>query len=217
MAKLTVFINDRPGRVFRINQTITIGRDSANEVQILDQKVSRRHVTIERRKGFFILRDLGSRNGTYLNDVRVDESELKAGDRIRVGNTFLGFGEEPFLDNAEENDTSDLEIPDKHPDDTFALAYDPRKLIEISESFTERKDLTRMIRLFSDLLTFSVRLRTFDGDSIIYQGIQDIIHDMLSVDRSFIVINARAQDRLDVVAVRTTGPSGRGPDLDQPI
>ncbi len=94
MAKLTVLVDNRPIQNYRIIDKITIGRDSNNHIQLLDNKVSRRHSIIEHIKGFYIVRDLGSRNGTFLNEVPIWESELNTGDRIRVGETLILFEEE---------------------------------------------------------------------------------------------------------------------------
>jgi pSer/pThr/pTyr-binding forkhead associated (FHA) protein len=47
--------------------------------------VSRKHCQLNRQEGVLKVRDLGSRNGTYLNGKRVDEAEIRAGDSIKVG------------------------------------------------------------------------------------------------------------------------------------
>ena len=55
--------------------------------------MSRRHFEIVRADGFYILRDLNSRNGTYLNNEseRINERALKAGDLILAGRTLFAF------------------------------------------------------------------------------------------------------------------------------
>ncbi|MCL5291040.1 MAG: FHA domain-containing protein [Actinobacteria bacterium] len=73
----------------------TIGRAAANDVVIPDQSVSRRHAEIVRMGNERILRDLSSRNGTFLNGHKVYEHTLKSGDKIRIGLTTLIFRREP--------------------------------------------------------------------------------------------------------------------------
>lgn len=74
-----------------VGDMISIGRDSANHIILSDGYISHRHVRIERKDAGFFLRDLRSRNGTYLNGARVMEAWLSEGDRIRVGSVDLVF------------------------------------------------------------------------------------------------------------------------------
>lgn len=68
------------------DKPIAIGRHPDNDVHIEDDMASRFHCTLEPdSSGNWRLRDLGSRNGTRLNDQRVTDSPLTAGDRIRIG------------------------------------------------------------------------------------------------------------------------------------
>jgi pSer/pThr/pTyr-binding forkhead associated (FHA) protein len=57
-----------------------------------DDAASRYHAAIIYRRGLFMLNDLGSTNGTSVNDHRVVETALKSGDRIRIGATEIRFG-----------------------------------------------------------------------------------------------------------------------------
>jgi pSer/pThr/pTyr-binding forkhead associated (FHA) protein len=74
---------------------ITIGRSPEADVVILDEKSSRIHCGIRLWDGEFYVKDLKSRNGTYVNDQRVDVAKLKSGDRIRVGSILFSFDQDP--------------------------------------------------------------------------------------------------------------------------
>jgi adenylate cyclase len=66
----------------------SLGRHPNNTVQLLDKIVSKEHCILEAREGRFVLRDLGSLNGTYINGERVrGEAWLKHGDEIALGST----------------------------------------------------------------------------------------------------------------------------------
>jgi len=80
----------RPIRLSRERPT-TIGRADGNTIVLADSDVSRRHAVVEWRDGAFYIRDLGSRNGVLVNDVRVTESKLSPDDRIRIGSRVLTF------------------------------------------------------------------------------------------------------------------------------
>src|SRR3712207_3001120 len=69
----------------------TIGRDPSNAVVLRDAEASRTHIRIKRRGRLFILEDLDSRNGTYINGDRVINSTLTNGDKILVGSTEMTF------------------------------------------------------------------------------------------------------------------------------
>ena len=62
----------------------TIGRSSDTQLQLNDAHVSRRHAELIQDGAMWRVRDLGSRGGTFVNDAKVDEAALKAGDRIRI-------------------------------------------------------------------------------------------------------------------------------------
>jgi two-component system NtrC family sensor kinase len=77
---------------------VSIGREAGNLVKLDDHEVSRRHAEIRRVGEGFILGDLKSSNGTFVNDVKVERVELSSGDRIRIGRSvlfFSGDGREP--------------------------------------------------------------------------------------------------------------------------
>jgi adenylate cyclase len=66
----------------------SLGRHPNNTIQLLDKIVSKEHCIVEQREGRFVLRDLGSLNGTYVNGERVrGETALKHGDEIALGST----------------------------------------------------------------------------------------------------------------------------------
>ena len=76
-------------------QTVAIGRLPECDIVISDPGASRRHATITRDEGGeYVLNDLGSTNGTVVNDEPVREHVLSDGDRITIGNTILEFRRE---------------------------------------------------------------------------------------------------------------------------
>jgi len=74
----------------------SLGRHPNNSIQLLDKIVSKEHCIIELRGTQFILRDLGSLNGTFINNERVrGEAPLKHGDEIALGSTRGRFDDSP--------------------------------------------------------------------------------------------------------------------------
>ena len=75
-------------QVVELRDFNSMGRHPSNTIQLLDKIVSKEHCLIERRGPSYVLRDLGSLNGTYINGERVQgERELRHGDDIALGGT----------------------------------------------------------------------------------------------------------------------------------
>ncbi len=91
MAKLVIIGPDGPQE--RDLATVnSLGRHPNNSIQLLDRIVSKEHCIVELRGSRWVLRDLGSLNGTYVNEQRVaGESFLSNGDQIALGNTRAVF------------------------------------------------------------------------------------------------------------------------------
>jgi len=78
--------------VLTVGATATIGRSSNNDIQIAEQHVSRQHAVITYRDGVFMVTDLGSSNGTFVNDTQIDEPfPLFADDVIRLYVPIIKF------------------------------------------------------------------------------------------------------------------------------
>jgi two-component system NtrC family sensor kinase len=85
---------------------VSIGREAGNFIKLDDQEVSRRHAEIRRTGEGYVVGDLKSSNGTFLNDARVDRADLTLGDRIRIGRSVLLFAR----DGAELPPLGDVDI-----------------------------------------------------------------------------------------------------------
>ncbi|CAN5889768.1 DUF3662 and FHA domain-containing protein [soil metagenome] len=70
---------------------ITLGRSSSNGIVVDDPNASRGHAQLSRREGEWWLTDLGSTNGTLVNEAMIKERRLSSGDRIKIGATELEY------------------------------------------------------------------------------------------------------------------------------
>lgn len=87
-----LFCPPQPPVPVREDATISIGRHSSCDLTILRHAVSRRHAEIVYDGDGYLLRDLGSRNGTYLNGERVEgTARLRSGDKIEIGPSAVTF------------------------------------------------------------------------------------------------------------------------------
>jgi predicted component of type VI protein secretion system len=89
-----VFVEEQPmaGMERRVSSGMTVGRTGA-DVALKDPEVSRRHATFHQVDTGIGVEDLGSRNGTYVNDQRISGiTTMSDGDRVRFGNTIWRLG-----------------------------------------------------------------------------------------------------------------------------
>jgi FHA domain-containing protein len=75
-------------------EEMTIGRLASCEVVLPDPNASRRHARLQKKEGAWWVVDLGSTNGTTVNDALIKERRLASGDRIKIGSSELEFVEE---------------------------------------------------------------------------------------------------------------------------
>ena len=101
MARLIIREGPNRGTAYElVDDSVTIGRDPANSIQIPSEAVSRHHAVLTRTPGdggeAWTLTDLESKNGVLINRKRVQRARLNAGDEIRLGDCVLLFIERDF-------------------------------------------------------------------------------------------------------------------------
>jgi pSer/pThr/pTyr-binding forkhead associated (FHA) protein len=93
LAKLLVRAGSNPGQEHGLPDggEVRIGRQPGLGITLLDTKVSREHCRLFLQATGWVVEDLGSRNGTYVNSQKVKKRLLQPGDRLRVGQTEFEF------------------------------------------------------------------------------------------------------------------------------
>jgi len=99
---------------------LTIGRTPVNGIVITSLTVSRQHAAISYKDGAYIIQDLNSRNGTFLNGKRVQRAKLHNGDSINIGGYQIGVHTADENEMDEDDTLKDLE-------NVFATTIDIRR------------------------------------------------------------------------------------------
>jgi signal transduction histidine kinase len=99
---------------------VAMGRDTSNPVQLHDHEVSRRHAELRLAPNGYQIVDLGSANGTYVNDHPVDRKALNSGDRVQLGQTVMVFNDGGAGANRDLTARVDL-LARSSPDDHSAI------------------------------------------------------------------------------------------------
>lgn len=126
----------------------SVGREPTNQLVINDLSVSRNHCIIFGEEGGFKVQDLGSHNGTFVNDIPVTERVLGHGDQLRIGNSLFLFllcdtEMEPnpvsaSLDDDAFDTRTALQI--RLEDVLYAMARDLSTLTKISQAINSIRD-----------------------------------------------------------------------------
>lgn len=81
-----------PGKITELDGTLTtIGRGESNTLVLTDGHLSRQHALIRFLENNYILDDLNSANGIFVNGERLQRRVLRQGDRITIGTTVMVF------------------------------------------------------------------------------------------------------------------------------
>ncbi len=115
--KLNVRQGPRPNLIFELDQdSYTIGREAGNEIVIEDAQVSRRHATLTRQGTTYLLEDIGSTNGTYVNGKRVTAPVLLSnGDMIGLADTIVLAVQAPLMTSGDATVVSEAAHYDAAP------------------------------------------------------------------------------------------------------
>ncbi len=93
-------------RVFPFYAKMIIGRQSTNDIPLPDRTVSKRHAVVGRVRGQAVVKDLGSRNGTFVNGQKVEKAVLASGARLKVGSVTLRFFQEDETSQGKDAESS---------------------------------------------------------------------------------------------------------------
>ncbi len=111
LSRLVVLNGPSEGQVLAFAERLTIGRHQGNGLVLKDPSLSRHHLELIPSADGCLLRDLGSRHGTFINEQPVGERSLRHGDSIHIGNSLLLYLTEPEARTPEATVGSTLALP----------------------------------------------------------------------------------------------------------
>ncbi len=90
ISKAAVIEGDKKGQTISLTEELIVGRADKCHLVLDDSYVSQMHARIFAKNGGYLVEDLGSTNGTYLNRRRITSAtELQRGDHVKIGKTVL--------------------------------------------------------------------------------------------------------------------------------
>src|SRR5689334_2226000 len=159
--RLAAISGKHKGAVFAINEdTLVIGRETSAHLSIADASVSRRHSRIEKKDENFVITDLESLNGTFVNDVPVRSRVLEHGDRVRIGDSqflFLAHEGEAVSKSSDVNfeetkvvSGSTVQIRFDHA--IYLMGRDLSALMKVSTTINSIRTLDDLLERLLELL-----------------------------------------------------------------
>ncbi len=124
VASLFVIQGADQGKRFELkSKAMALGRENSNPIRLHDTEVSRRHAEVrELDESTYRVVDLGSANGTFVNGQQVDQSPLRTGDRLQVGQTVMLFSTGPSAGSNDKELASRVNmLGPASPDDRSAI------------------------------------------------------------------------------------------------
>jgi Nif-specific regulatory protein len=158
--RLTAISGRLKGNVFTFEDLpVVIGRETTATLCVADASVSRRHSQIEREAEHFVIEDLESLNGTFVNDVPVKRRKLQHGDRVRIGDSqFIFLTHEADMTSSSEVHFEEGQVITgstlqfRFNDALYVMARDLSALMKISTTINAIRGLEKLQKTLLDLL-----------------------------------------------------------------
>jgi two-component system NtrC family sensor kinase len=201
VASLFVIQGRDQGSRFQLEESVhTLGRTQNNSVRLHDTEVSREHAELVRRGDHYILRDLKSSNGTYVNGRPATEHELVSGDQLQFGKSLLlytGFVEDGAEDIADKVDI--VPRTGTNDDSRIVAALSHHEGSDWSLSDDDQSSNPWLAKARSNLqIMYRTALaisHTMDIDQLLAR-IMEMIFDWVDADRGCIMLKDTESDKL---------------------
>lgn len=188
--RLTAIAGRLKGAVFSIEEfPVVIGRETAATLCLADASVSRRHTQIEKENDQFVIMDLESLNGTFINDVPIKRRTLQHGDRVRIGDSqFL------FLLHDSDTAASSTQI---HFDDAALTVSGSTLQIKFDDA------LYLMARDLSALMKISTTVNAIRGVEELRKTLIELLFEVVPAERGAILLTSEHanDDELEFASV----------------
>jgi len=190
---------------FAVEAPLRIGSDSSNHMRLDDPSVAPQHCSISEDSRGFVICDLESPAGTFVNGIPVSERVLAFGDQISVGDSsFL------FLPEAGANESSPVELDESTAISGSARQLKPEELLYLTpESLAALPPAVRLARTLSTLLKISSAIGSVrDIDALQWQ-LLGLLFDVIPAERGAILLRDEATGEF---ATPTAWDRAEGPD-----
>ena len=203
MPTLHVLQGPDKGRVYGTGQEPAVIGRTTDQIQLTDNSASRRHAEIRPENGHWILTDLNSSNGTYLNGRRiVSPTQLKHGDQIKVGSSLMVFGgdesDDGFSTTDALGDMVELGAAGEEGESSILSAVDASE----DSVILQPPETADAVAAWNVVYRIAEMMGTIEPVDAFLVRVCDLIFDHLIVDRLVMLMRKADATDLTPVAVR---------------
>jgi adenylate cyclase len=205
-----------------VQDEISIGRDLDNNLVLSDQRASRQHARIKKEKNQYVIHDLGSINGLFINETKTSSAALRHNDQIKIGNSIL-----TFLEKEEKTETkqSDLIVSQEgeyenwaqktisvSPDDSCLADFEARsayrtgknekkrkfslsRKLEEPEPQSELESLERANKALYVLYEISRQLNSMRSFDEILTEMMSLLFKVINADYGFLILTDQRKEK----------------------
>jgi Nif-specific regulatory protein len=186
--RLVIIAGNSPGTTFAIADAASIGRDDSNRVCLNNPSVSRAHCLLKHEDGQFIVTDLDSFNGTFVNGVPVHEQALSHGDQLGVGDVLLLFlcHDEPADVDARGVMLDDEGIVTRS---AVRLRSEDALYLRPENLLASESHASRSARGLSALLKISMAINSIRDLDTLQQRLLELIIEAIPAERAAILLS----------------------------
>ena len=192
------------GQRFPLPDELRIGRNEPT-VPLNHRGVSRQHCLIRKQDAGFVLKDLGSHNGTFVNGERVGERILEHGDQVLIGDTeflFVSSDEDiPAISVSVELDDQNIDFRQ-----TLTLQADGSAYMQAQKALAESATNDRVRQDLGALLKIATSINSRERGVSYQSRVMDMILDVIPADGGAILFVTQAGDGASLVAEGFKGP-----------
>ncbi|MBN1911409.1 MAG: FHA domain-containing protein [Pirellulales bacterium] len=214
MPSLFVIRGNDQGSRFEFAEPLTrVGRDASSTIRLHDTEVSRQHAEIRRSDNTYVLADLGSSNGTYVNGQRVVSHSLSSGDQVQIGSTLMLYTA-PSDESAEDLAQSiDITSPQQSGDRSQIIhsitQENGSRAFELGATLAQDSWLARARSNLQVMYRTALAVsHTLDIDQLLHR-IMDLIFEWVEADRGCVMLLEPEAKRLAPKVRRTRTVPGK--------
>ncbi len=212
MAHLVFRSGDRSGETVSLPKVVCMGRGLDMDVRLDDLTASKRHARIiSNDRGEYILEDLASSNGTFLNGVQVTTKKLKNGDTIRIGNSLMEFCQEEKSEPAEATESGVLNIGQDSTSSSVISSVDVNfgAAGPTAGATTSLEEVRKLNYRLSTVLEISQALgKALDEDELLNRILDKLFDAFPETGRGFIILRDPDSGQLTPRASRMAKSGG---------
>jgi Nif-specific regulatory protein len=187
---------------------LPVGRDPSNLLSISDPSISRRHCVFSRKDGGYQIRDLDSRNGTFVNGAPIKESQLSHGDQVSVGDSVFIF---LVQEEEEELGSGPVEFEDSQAHTTTQVRPQDVLYLQPDRILSELPATSRLARNLNALLKISRLVHSIGDLEQLQARILDLIFEVAPAERGAILLDGKGGNQFTSVFARHRGSRSSEP------